>query len=78
MLFETRYGGTPVINVVLSFNGIQMINGMFLTFFPLVSAKYDCKAYRARRFEVEIWEKYELSLEPYLLICDIKFKIEKR
>ena len=54
MLFETRYGGTPVINVVLSFNGIQMINGMFLTFLPLVSAKYDCKAYLARRFEVEI------------------------
>lgn len=42
-----------------------MINGMFLTFLPLVSAKYDCKAYRARRFEVEIWEKYVLSLEPF-------------
>ena len=40
-LFEGLYGGTPVINVVFSFKGMQIINGMFLTFLPFVNAKYD-------------------------------------
>lgn len=30
------YGGTPVIIEVVSFNGMQIIRGKFLTFLPLV------------------------------------------